>query len=73
MLLLNLDEPVFTSLWQNSSKNLQSNRNREREFAGFNALNAANLTPSTKTLITYDMSDAAGEIQIIPFWNFFGI
>ncbi|MDR1631518.1 MAG: ATP-binding protein, partial [Dysgonamonadaceae bacterium] len=46
--------------------------NRDREYAGFNALNE-NLKIESKTLITYDTNDNVGDIRIVPFWDFFGI
>ena len=46
--------------------------NQNREFAGFNVTkNAVNF--SSKTLITYDMSDVVEDIQVVPFWDFFGL
>ena len=47
--------------------------NKNREFSGFNILKANKLTPATKTLITYDTNDTVGDVQVVPFWDFFGI
>jgi len=46
--------------------------NQNREFAGFNVLENK-VTLATKILITYDTYDTVGDIQVIPFWDFFGI
>jgi len=46
--------------------------NQSREFDGFNvAKNAVNF--ASKTLITYDMRDVVEDIQVVPFWEFFGL
>jgi len=47
--------------------------NQDREFSGFKVLNINKLTVATKTLITYDTSNTVGDVQIVPFWDFFGI
>jgi predicted AAA+ superfamily ATPase len=46
---------------------------KDREFAGFNVLNVNEFSLATKSLITYDTNDTVDDIQIIPFWDFFGI
>jgi predicted AAA+ superfamily ATPase len=47
--------------------------NQEREFHGFNVLNEYKLKPATKTLITYDTHDTVRDVQVVPFWDFFGL
>ncbi|MDR2906986.1 MAG: DUF4143 domain-containing protein [Bacteroidales bacterium] len=46
---------------------------RDREFAGFNVLNAQNFSFASKTLITYDTNDRVDAVQVVPLWDFFGI
>ena len=46
---------------------------KDREFGGFNVLNVNGFSTATKTLITYDTNGTVDDIQIIPFWDFFGI
>ncbi|MDR0737914.1 MAG: ATP-binding protein [Prevotellaceae bacterium] len=45
--------------------------NRDRETEGFNA--CGKLSPTSKTILTYNQEDLFDDIRVVPFWQFFGI
>jgi predicted AAA+ superfamily ATPase len=45
--------------------------NQERETEGFNVLKK--LAPASKTIITYRQEEQLSDIQVVPFWQFFGV
>ncbi|GHU59156.1 ATPase [Bacteroidia bacterium] len=45
--------------------------NQARETAGFNLF--GKLPIASRTILTYNQEDSAGDIRIVPFWQFFGI